>query len=72
MTGRNCLWCARQHGHSVQVMLSMYGACIERSIEADVEVIRRSMQAGATAETIHGAEAAAIPVTPGVTGRFLP
>jgi len=54
MTGRNLLWCARQHGHSVQVMLSMYGAWIEGSTEADIEAIKHSMQAGAAAETNHG------------------
>jgi len=64
MTGRNLLWCARQHGHSVQVMLSMYGAWIEGSTEADAEAIRRSMEAGATGELIHGVEAPAIPVDP--------
>ncbi len=49
MIRRNLMWCAQQHGHSVQVMLSMYGPWIEGSTDADVEAIKRSMQAGATA-----------------------
>jgi hypothetical protein len=47
MMGKNLMWVARQHGHSVQVMLSMYGAWIEGSTEADIEAIKRSMQAAA-------------------------
>ena len=33
MLGKNLMWCARQHGHSVQIMLTMYGAWIEGSTE---------------------------------------
>jgi integrase len=43
MLGRNLMWCARQHGHSVPVMLSNYGTWIENATDADVEEIKRSM-----------------------------
>ena len=36
MLGKNLMWCARQHGHSVQVMLTMYGAWIEGSTDEDI------------------------------------
>ena len=36
MLGKNILWCARQHGHSFQVMLTMYGAWIEGSTDEDI------------------------------------
>ena len=62
MTGRNLKWCARQHGHSVQVMLEMYGRWIEGSTDADIEAIRQSMEARATAEQVH--EAPAVPADP--------
>jgi hypothetical protein len=48
--------CAAQRGHGARVMLSMYGAWIEGSTEADIAAITRSMEAGATAEAIHGSE----------------
>ncbi len=64
MIGKNLMWCARQHGHSVQVMLTMYGAWIEGSTEADIDAIKRSMQASATAEEIYGAEPPQPPLNP--------
>ena len=50
MIGKNLMWCARQHGHSVQVMLTMYGAWIEGSTQEDIAAIKSAMEAGATAE----------------------
>jgi hypothetical protein len=64
MMGKNLMWVARQHGHSVQVMLSMYGAWIEGSTEEDIEAIKRSMQAAAMGVEIHGAEPPAAPISP--------
>jgi len=52
MIGKNLMWCARQHGHSVQVMLSTYGTWIEGAKEADVAAIRIALGAGATAEQL--------------------
>lgn len=45
MLGKNLLWVAKQHGHSVQTMLDVYAAWIEGSEEADLEAIRQAMQA---------------------------
>jgi integrase len=45
MIGKNLMWCARQHGHSVQVMLTMYGAWIEGSTDEDIAVIKSAMEA---------------------------
>jgi hypothetical protein len=47
-----------------QIMLTMYGAWIEGSTEADIEAIKRSMQASATAEEIYGAESPPGPLNP--------
>jgi hypothetical protein len=46
------------------VMLGMYGAWIDWSTEADVQAIKRSMEAGATAEAIHGIGNPAVRVNP--------
>jgi hypothetical protein len=55
MIGKNLMWCARQHGHSAQVMLEMYGRWIDGSTDADIEAIKQSMRAEATSEQVHGA-----------------
>jgi integrase len=43
MAGKNPLWVAKQHGHSVSTMLRVYAAWAEGAVESDVEAIRRSM-----------------------------
>ncbi len=43
MLGKNPLWVARQHGHSVRTMLEVYAAWADGAVESDVEVIRRAM-----------------------------
>jgi hypothetical protein len=45
MLGKNLLWVAKQHGHSVEVMLRMYAAWIEGATEADIQAIRNAMDA---------------------------
>jgi hypothetical protein len=45
MGGRNPLWVAKQHGHSIATMLRAYAAWAEGTAEADVEAIKRSMNA---------------------------
>lgn len=45
MLGKNLLWVAKQNGHSVQTMLEVYGTWIEGSQQADLEAIRRAMEA---------------------------
>jgi hypothetical protein len=52
MIGRNPLWTARQHGHSVQVMLTTYGTWIEGATEADIEMIKAAMAGEATGTKI--------------------
>ena len=61
MLGKNLMWCARQHGHSVQVMLTMYGAWINGSADEDVAAIKRSMEAGPMAAAIRGLFPVALP-----------
>ena len=60
--GRNLLWCSHQRGHSVQVMLTNYGAWIENATQADVEEIKRSMVAEPA-----GARVVAAPYVPSAT-----
>jgi hypothetical protein len=43
MTGKNLLWVAKQHGHSVSTMLTTYAAWTEGATDADVEAIKRAM-----------------------------
>ncbi len=44
MIGKNPLWVAKQHGHSVQTMLEVYAAWTEGATDEDVEAIKRAMQ----------------------------
>ena len=43
MLGKNPLWVARQHGHTVRTMLEVYAAWAEGAVESDVAAIRRAM-----------------------------
>jgi integrase len=43
MIGKNPLWVAKQHGHSVRTMLEIYAAWAEGAVESDIETIRDSM-----------------------------
>jgi integrase len=43
MVGKNPLWVAKQHGHSVQTMLEVYAAWTEGANESDIEAIKRAM-----------------------------
>jgi integrase len=43
MLGKNVLWVAKQHGHSIITMLRIYAAWTEGAMEADVAAIERSM-----------------------------
>jgi integrase len=44
MLGKNLLWVAKQHGHSVEVMLRMYAAWLEGATESDVHAIKNAME----------------------------
>jgi integrase len=41
--GKNLLWVAKQHGHSVEVMLRMYAAWLEGATEVDIHAIKKAM-----------------------------
>jgi hypothetical protein len=43
MLGKNVLWVARQHGHSIMTLLRTYAAWTEGAVEADVQAIEQSM-----------------------------
>jgi hypothetical protein len=45
MAGKNPLWVAKQHGHSIATMLRAYAAWAEGTAEVDVQAIKRSMNA---------------------------
>jgi integrase len=82
MVGKNVLWVAKQHGHSIVTMLRIYAAWAEGAVEADVEAIKRSMNLTsirreslalnnlAVAEGTHGLGAFAFAV-PGVPSQTL-
>jgi hypothetical protein len=44
MLGKNLLWVAKQHGHSVEVMLRMYAAWLEGATESDIRAIKQAME----------------------------
>jgi integrase len=44
MLGKNLLWVAKQHGHSVEVMLRMYAAWLDGAIESDIHAIKQAME----------------------------
>jgi Phage integrase family len=43
MLGKNLLWVAKQHGHSVEVMLRMYAAWLEGT-DSDIHAIKQAME----------------------------
>ncbi len=55
---------ARQHGHSVQVMLSTYGVWIEGASEADVAAIKASIEAEATGARLEREVPCTTPASP--------
>src|SRR5690242_8261130 len=68
MLGKNLLWVAKQHGHSVQTMLDVYAAWIEGSKESDLEAIRQPMESSPRARVrvagaggVGGTGAASVP-----------
>jgi hypothetical protein len=44
MLGKNLLWVAKQHGHSVEVMLRMYAAWLEGATESDIHAIKQAVE----------------------------
>ncbi len=43
MLGKNPLWVARQHGHSVRTMLEIYAAWADGAVESDVTAIEQAI-----------------------------
>ena len=43
MIGKNTLWVAQQHGHSIATMLRAYAAWAEGSVEMDIDLIKHAM-----------------------------
>jgi hypothetical protein len=52
MAGKNPLWVAKQHGHSMQTMLEVYAAWTEGAGETDVAAIKRAMESTERAAVI--------------------
>jgi hypothetical protein len=48
MIGKNLLWAAKQHSHSVSTALSTYTAWTEGAKESDIEAVKRAMQSPAS------------------------
>ena len=51
MLGKNLLWVAKQHGHSVEVMLRMYAAWLDGATESDIRAIKQAMEKRPSART---------------------
>ena len=43
MLGKNLRWVAKQHGHSVEVMLRMYAAWLAGATETDIQAIKEAI-----------------------------
>ena len=43
MIGKHPLWVAKQHGHTITTMLSVYAAWTEGAIETDIKAIKRAV-----------------------------
>jgi hypothetical protein len=63
MIGKNPLWVAKQHGHSVQTMLETYAAWLEETTEADLRVIQKAIEAPATSALAASATKVARPLS---------
>jgi len=57
MIGKNPLWVAKQHGHSLSTMLRVYAAWAEDMVESDVEAIRRSINRHARLKPVSACQA---------------
>jgi hypothetical protein len=51
MLGKNLLWVAKKHGHSVEVMLRMYAAWLDGATAADIQAIKQAMEKRPAART---------------------
>jgi hypothetical protein len=51
MLGKNLLWVAKQHGHSVEVMLRMYVSWLDGATDSDIHAIKQAMERRPIART---------------------
>ncbi len=51
MLGKNLLWVAKQHGHSVEVMLRMYASWLDGATDSDIHAIKQAMERRPIART---------------------
>src|SRR5271168_4310435 len=61
MLGKNLLWVAKQHGHSVEVMLRMYAAWLDGATDSDIHAIKRAMEKRPAVRSVFFDSRAAIP-----------
>jgi hypothetical protein len=54
MLGKNLLWVAKQHGHSVEVMLRMYAAWLDGATDTDIYASKQAMERRPAARCISG------------------
>jgi hypothetical protein len=69
MLGKNLLWVAKQHGHSVEVMLRMYAAWLEGATDADIRAIKLAMEKRPAARAAIPDSRAAISAVNAVSNR---
>jgi hypothetical protein len=51
MLGKNLLWVAKQHGHSVEVMLRMYASWLDGATDSDIHAMKEAMERRPIART---------------------
>ena len=69
MLGKNLLWVAKQHGHSVEVMLRMYAAWLDGATDTDIYAIKQAMERRPAAPAAFLDSPAAIPAANTATNR---
>lgn len=71
MIGKNPLWVAKQHGHSVQTMLDVYAAWTEGTRECDIAAIKRAMESRPLQPARSAQTTACIPLASPESGTVL-
>jgi hypothetical protein len=71
MVGKNPLWVAKQHGHSVHVMLDVYAAWTEGAKDPDITAIKQAMQSRPNLESGRTPTTTLIPLQPPEFGTDL-
>jgi hypothetical protein len=69
MLGKNLLWVAKQHGHSVEVMLRMYAAWLEGATDSDIHAIKQTVEKRSGARAAFQDSRAAISSVNAATNR---